>query len=99
MARKRFRIVSYKEGDSTFFDTRIKTWFGWISFTVLYGSYIMHVVNDPLSHKSQAYQRIYQYCSATGYDTKNVVIYETNESDISGWLNERRGNGTYMPVF
>lgn len=85
MRRKRFRIICYSDGDNFFYDTRIKTWFGWISFTVLYKTYILHVLSDPLGQKSLAYERIYQYCKAAGYKKEDTVITETSESKRIEW--------------
>lgn len=76
----RFRIISYNDGDKVVYDTRIKSWFGWVSFSVYYKSYILHVCSDPVDQKSIAYDRIYQYCLAKGHKDENISIMEVNKS-------------------
>ena len=78
MKKKRFKIICYREGDNSYYDTKILTWFGWISFSVFYNTHIIHVIKDPIDRKSSAYERIYQYCLEKGYDKKDIIITETN---------------------
>jgi len=86
MKKRRFRIVCYNNGESSFYDTKIKAWFGWISFSVFYKTDIIHVISDPSVQKSLAYERIYQYCQAKGYKKEDVVITEINESRNKKWI-------------
>jgi hypothetical protein len=77
MRKRRFRIISMKNGENTIYDTRIKTWFGWTSFSVYYDKHILHVASDPLDKISGAYERIQHYCREKGYHEKDIVITET----------------------
>jgi len=86
MRKKRFRIIRYNNGDSSFYDTKVKTWFGWISFSVFYKTDVIHVLSDPSVQKSLAYERIYQYCQAQGYKKEDIVITEINESKNKRWI-------------
>jgi len=86
MKKRRFRIIHYNNGESSFYDTKIKTWCGWISFSVFYKTDIIHVISDPSVQKSLAYERIYQYCQAKGYKKEDVVITEINESKNKKWI-------------
>jgi hypothetical protein len=79
VAKRKFKIICYKDGENEMFDTRIKTWFGWVSFSVFYKSYILHVFSEPLPDKEKAYERIYQYCNVKGHKKENIVIIETME--------------------
>ncbi len=78
MKRHRFRIISYTKDDVPYFDTKVKTWFGWISFAVFYRSDILHVLKDPSTLKSVAYERINQYCQIRGYKKEEIEITEVN---------------------
>lgn len=80
MRKQRFKIICYRDGDNSLYDTRIKTWLGWISFSVFYKTQILHVVKDPIDQKSLAYERIYNYCQEKGYKKSEVVITERNEN-------------------
>jgi hypothetical protein len=86
MKKIRFRIFCYNNGNSSFYDTKVKTWFGWISFSVFYKTDILHVFSDPSVQKSLAYERIYQYCQIKGYQKKDIVITEINESKSKKWI-------------
>jgi hypothetical protein len=86
MKKKKFRIISYYKGDISFYDTRVKAWFGWVSFTVYYKTDILHVISEPQVHKSLAYERINQYCQAKGYNKKEIDVTEINTSKNKKWI-------------
>jgi hypothetical protein len=86
MGKKRFRIITYNKDDISFYETKVKTWFGWVSFTVFYKTDIIHILSDPSVHKSLAYDRIYQYCQVKGYKKKEVEITEINKTEIKKWI-------------
>jgi hypothetical protein len=77
----RFRIVSYPKGDVSCYETLVKTWFGWVSFSVFYKTDIVHVLYDPFDHKALAYERIDQYCSVKGYKKKDIEIVEVSKKE------------------
>ena len=81
MKKLRFRIVSYSKGDASCYDTRVKTWFGWVPFSVFYKTDIIHIFSDPSAHKDLAYERIYQYCSVKGYKMQDIEIVEINKEE------------------
>lgn len=76
MGKKRFRIIRIDGGEQPKYDTRIRTWFGWVSFAVFYKTYLLHVYSEPTDQKSVAYERIYEYCKARGYKREDIVITE-----------------------
>jgi|GEM_PF-1667378 hypothetical protein len=80
MKKQRFRILRYYNGDTPIYDTKVKTWFGWVSFTVFYNTDIVHIFSDPSVHKSLAYKRIHQYCQVKGYNKKEIEITEIDKS-------------------
>ena len=86
MKKKRFRVISYNKGDTSFYETRIKTWLGWVSFTVFYKTDIIHILSDPSVQKSLAYERIYQYCQIQGYNKKDIEIIEIDKSAGKKWI-------------
>lgn len=86
MNKKRFRIIKYNKGDNSFYETKVKTWFGWISFAVYYKTDIIHVLSDPSAKKALAYERIYQYCQEKGYNQKDIVITEVDDSKSKKWV-------------
>ena len=86
MKKQRFRIISYNKNDTFFYETKVKTWFGWVSFTVFYKTEILHVFSVPSAHKSMAYERIYQYCQIRGYEKKEIEITEINKSESRKWI-------------
>ena len=86
MKKKRFRVISYNKGDTSFYETRIKTWLGWVSFTVFYKTDIIHILSDPSVQKSLAYERIYQYCQIQGYNKKDIEITEIDKSEGKKWI-------------
>jgi hypothetical protein len=86
MRKKRFRIIYYNNRDNSFYETKVKTWLGWISFSVFFKTDLVHVISDPSVQKSLAYERIFQYCVIKGYDRKNIVISEINESKKKKWI-------------
>jgi ribosomal protein L21E len=86
MAKKRFRIIGYADGDVTFYETKVKTWIGWISFSVFYKTDIVHILSDPSAQKSMALERINHYCQVKGYKKEDVVITEINESKSKKWI-------------
>jgi hypothetical protein len=83
---QRFRIIVYNKGDASFYDTKVKTWFGWVSFTVFYQTEILHVLSVPSDHKSLAYERIYQYCQIKGYEKKKIEIAEIDKRGNKKWI-------------
>jgi len=85
MKKKRFRVICNNDGLTSFYDTRVKTWFGWIPFTVFYKTDILHLVTDPSDQKTLAYERIYQYCKEKGYNKKDIVITEINGNKKEKW--------------
>jgi ribosomal protein L21E len=86
MRKKRFRIISYNNKDNSFYETKVKTWLGWVSFTVFYKTDIIHILSDPSVHKSMAYERIYQYCEVKGYNKKDIDITEINTGKAKKWI-------------
>ncbi len=86
MKKIRFRIIQYYKGEISFYETKVKTWFGWIPFTVFYKTDIIHVLSDPSDQKAFAYERINQYCRAKGYNQKDVVITEINKDRNKRWI-------------
>lgn len=86
MKRQRFRILSYNIDDVPFYDTKVKTWFGWVSFTVFYKTDVVHLYSDPSVHKSLAYERIDQYCQVKGYKIKEVEITEIALGEKKKWI-------------
>jgi hypothetical protein len=83
---QRFRIIGYNRGDAYFYDTKVKTWYGWVSFTVFYKTEILHVLSVPSDHKSQAYERIYQYCKIKGYKNEEIAITEIDKKENKKWI-------------
>lgn len=79
MNKKKFRIIIYNKGDISFYETQVKTWLGWISFSVFYKTVIIHILSDPSIQKSLAYERIFQYCEVKGYKKKDIDITEITE--------------------
>ena len=86
MKKQKFRIISYNKGDTSFYETKVKTWIGWVSFTVFYKTEILHILSQPSVQKSLAYERIYQYCQVKGYKTKEIEITEINKDDNKKWI-------------
>lgn len=84
--KKRFRIVHYNNGDVSFYETKVKTWIGWISFSVFYKAHIIHLINDPSVQRSLAIDRIYYYCKIKGYKKKDIVITEINGNKRKKWI-------------
>jgi hypothetical protein len=83
---QRFRIIKYNKGDTSYYETKVKTWIGWVSFTVFYKSEILHVLSDPSVQKSLAYERIYQYCQINGFKKKEIEIIEVNKGENKRWI-------------
>jgi hypothetical protein len=86
MKKQRFRIISYTKGDTSYYDTKVKTWFGWVSFSVFYKTEILHILSVPSVQKSLAYERIYQYCNIKGYEKKEIEITEINKNESKKWI-------------
>jgi hypothetical protein len=86
MTTKRFRIKAYTSADTTFYDTQVKTWLGWVSFSVFYKTEVLHILSDPSARKAMAFDRIYQYCQANGYKKEDVVISEININKPKRWI-------------
>jgi hypothetical protein len=86
MKKKRFRIIQYKNGDVTFYETKIKTWIGWISFTVFYKTDIIHIISDPVVQRTLAFERIYQYCEIKGFKKNDISVAEIIESGTIKWV-------------
>jgi hypothetical protein len=84
--KKRFRIICYNKRDGVFYETKVKTWIGWLSFSVFYKTDIVHILSDPSVQKSLAYDRIYEYCKVKGYKKSNIVITEINENRSKNWI-------------
>jgi hypothetical protein len=78
MKKQKFRILTYYGDDTSSYETEVKTWIGWVSFSVFYKSEILHILSVPSVQKSLAYERIYQYCVIKGYDKKSIEITEIN---------------------
>ena len=81
MKKQRFEIIIYNKGDDSFYETKVKTWFGWVSFTVFYKTEILHILSVPSVQKSLAYERIYHYCHIKGYDKNKIEIIEINNDE------------------
>ena len=86
MKKQKFRIISYNKGDTAFYETKVKTWFGWVSFTVFYKTEVLHILSVPSVQKSLAYERIYEYCCINGYEKKEIEITEINNSESKKWI-------------
>jgi len=86
MKKKRFRIIHYNNDDVSFYETKVKTWIGWISFSVFYKTDIVHIISDPSVRKNMAYERIYHYCDANGINKKDIVITEIDENSPKKWI-------------
>ena len=86
MKKQKFRIINYNNGETSFYETKVKTWLGWVSFTVFYKTDILHIVSIPSVQKSMAYERIYQYCEIKGYERKNIEISEINKNESKKWI-------------
>jgi hypothetical protein len=86
MKKHRFKIISYTKGDASFYETKVKTWLGWVSFTVFYKTDILHILSVPSVQKSMAYERISQYCEIKGYKKKNIEISEISKSENRRWI-------------
>ncbi len=86
MKKHKFRIISYTKGDTSFYETKVKTWIGWVSFTVFYKTEILHILSQPSVQKSLAYERIYQYCQVKGYKMKEIEITEIKKDDNKKWI-------------
>ena len=86
MKKKRFRIINYNNGEVSYYETKVKTWIGWISFSVFYKTDIIHIISDPSDQKALAYERIYQYCKVKGIKEKNISITEINETVSKKWI-------------
>jgi len=86
MRKRRFRIIHYECGDKSFYDTKVKTLFGWISFSVFFKTELIHVISDPSVQKSLALERIYEYCDVKGYKRQDVFITEINVSRKKKWI-------------
>jgi len=76
----RFRVISYTRGETSYYETKIKTWFGWVSFSVFYKTDIIHILSDPSVNKTLAYERINHYCQIKGYLKKDIEISEIIKS-------------------
>jgi hypothetical protein len=87
----RFRIIQYRREDASYYETRVKTWIGWVSFSVFYKTDIIHIFSDPTTDKSLAYEKIYQYCQVRGYRKKEIEITEINKDDNKRWISFLRG--------
>jgi hypothetical protein len=90
MKRQRFRIIIYGKGETFFYDTKVKTWFGWVSFTVFYKTEIIHILSIPSVHKSLAYESIYQYCEIKGYKKEKIDITEIYKDGSKKWIRLQR---------
>jgi hypothetical protein len=86
MKKQKFKIICYKSNDSSFYETKVKTWFGWVSFAVFYRTEILHILSVPSVQKSLAYERIDQYCIINGYDRKNIEIIEVKKGESKKWI-------------
>ena len=86
MKKQRFRIIGYNEGDAYYYETRVKTWLGWVPFAVFYKTDILHILSEPSVQKSMAYERIYQYCKVKGYKKKEIEITEINKDQNKKWI-------------
>jgi hypothetical protein len=77
----RFRIIHYRKEDTSYYETRVKTWIGWVTFSVFYKTDIIHIFSDPTVNKSLAYEKIYQYCQVRGYKKNEIDITEINKNE------------------
>lgn len=85
LKKHRFRIISFNLGDTTYYETRVKTWIGWVAFTVFYKTELIHLLSDPSQNKSIAYERINQYCQVKGYAENNIEICEICKHENKRW--------------
>ena len=76
MGKRRFKIISHNCDDRILYDTKILTWFGWVSFSVFYKTIVLHVFSDPVDRKELAYDRIKNYCRVKGHNYENIIITE-----------------------
>ena len=86
MKKQKFRIITYNKDDTSFYETKVKTWFGWVPFSVFYKTEILHILSVPSVQKSLAYDRIYQYCAIKGYEKKYIEITEINTGTGKKWI-------------
>lgn len=84
--KRKFRIIRYGEEGHHYYETSVKTWIGWLSFSVFYKTDIVHVISDSSDQKALAYERIYQYCDIEGFDRKNIVVTEIDEPGEKKWV-------------
>ncbi len=86
MKKRKFRIISYNLNEISFYETKVKTWIGWVSFTVFYKTDIVHIYSDPSLQRSSAHERINQYCKIKGYKEKEIEITEINRDRGKKWI-------------
>jgi hypothetical protein len=86
MKKQKFRIINYTKDETSFYETKVKTWLGWVSFTVFYKTDILHILSVPSVQKSMAYERIYLYCEIKGYKKKNIEISEIIKNGSKKWI-------------
>jgi hypothetical protein len=86
MKKQKFMIINYNREETSFYETKVKTWLGWVSFTVFYETDILHILSVPSVQKSMAYERIYQYCEIKGYERKNIEISEIIKNGSKKWI-------------
>jgi hypothetical protein len=86
MRKKKFRIIRYNKGEISFYETKVKTWIGWVSFAVFYKTEIVHILSDPSVRKNMALERINQYCRIKGYNEKDIEIKEINKDIRKKWI-------------
>jgi hypothetical protein len=86
MTKRKFRITRYGEEGHHYYETSVKTWIGWLSFSVFFKTDIVHVISDSSDEKALAYERIYQYCDIQGYNRKDILISEINEPCEKKWV-------------
>ena len=86
MRKKKFKIIIYNRDKISFYETKVKTWIGWVSFSVFYNTEIIHLLSDPSMRIKQAYQQIYQYCEIKGYKQKDIDIKEINIDKKKKWI-------------
>jgi len=86
MKKQKFRTINYTKDETSFYETNVKTWLGWVSFTVFYKTDILHILSVPSVQKSMAYERIYQYCEIKGYKKKNIEISGIIKNGSKKWI-------------
>lgn len=81
MKTKKFKITKSTQGFLTFYQSWVKTWWGWRSFVAykILGGSIFYGVNDREETKQEAFDNIESYRLIKGlYPSEIEIIDDTN---------------------